>query len=156
MVRLVNDKGDQIGVIPVQEALSMARQTDLDLVEVDPQSEPPVCRIMDFGRFKYKQRKKLQQSKAKTHPRQLKEIRLYPKTAPHDVEYRIEHARDFLKEGHRVQVTMMFKGREMAHVDLGKQLIMKFVESLADVSKLDRPPKLEGRKMGVLLVPKAS
>ena len=134
----------------------MAREAQMDLVEVDPQSEPPVCRIMDFGRFKYKQRKKLQQSKSKSHPRQLKEIRLHPKTEPHDISYRVEHARGFLKQGHRVQVNMFFKGREIAHVDLGKQLLLGFIEALADVAKMDRPPKLEGRKMGVLLVPKAA
>ena len=134
----------------------MAKEATMDLVEVDPQSEPPVCRIMDFGRFKYKQRKKLQLSRSKTHPRQLKEIRLHPKTETHDIQYRVEHAREFLRQGHRVQVNMFFKGREIAHVDLGRQLLVTFIESLADVSKIDRPPKLEGRKMGVLLVPKAS
>ena len=134
----------------------MAKETQMDLVEVDPASEPPVCRVMDFGRFKYKQRKKLQQSRSKTHPRLLKEIRLHPKTEDHDLTYRIEHARDFLKHGHRVQVNMFFKGRELAHVDLGRQLLVTFVEALADVSKVDRPPKLEGRKMGILLVPKST
>ena len=153
-VRLITDKGEQVGVVPIQEALAMARQADLDLVEVDPASEPPVCRIMDFGRFKYKQRKKIQQSRTKTHPRQMKEIRLHPKTDAHDISYRVEHAREFLSQGHRVQVNVFFKGRELAHVDLGRAVLMKFVDALADVSKPERPPKLEGRKMGVLLVPK--
>ena len=155
-MRLINDKGDQIGIITTQEALAMAKEAQMDLVEVDPASEPPVCRVMDFGRFKYKQRKKLQQSRSKTHPRQLKEIRLHPKTEEHDLAYRIEHARGFLKDGHRVQVNLIFKGRELAHIDLGRQLLLRFVEALAEVSKVDRPPKLEGRKMGILLVPKSS
>lgn len=132
----------------------MAREADLDLVEVAPQGEPPVCRIMDFGRYKYKQRKKQQQARSKSHARQVKEIRLHPKIDPHDVSYRVDHARDFLAHGHRVQVNVLFKGREMAHIDLGRELLMRFVATLEDISKMEAPPKLEGRRMGVLLIPK--
>jgi len=153
-VRLVNDKGDQLGIVPIQEALSMAKEVSQDLVEVAPQSDPPVCRIMDFGKYKYKLRKKQQQSRAKTHTRLLKEIRLHPKTEQHDIDYRVEHARGFLQQGHRVQVNMLFKGREITHLDLGRQLLLQFVDQLSDISKVERPPKLEGRKMGVLLAPK--
>ena len=153
-VRLINDKGDQLGVKPIQEALAMAREAGLDLVEVAPQAEPPVCRIMDYGKYKYKMRKK-QQSRAKSHAGQVKEIRLHPKIDSHDVAYRIEHARQFLAGGQRVQVNVLFKGREMAHIDIGRDLLASFAEALADVSKVDRPPKLEGRRMGILLVAKS-
>jgi len=132
----------------------MAREADLDLVEVAPQAEPPVCRIMDFGKYKYRQRKKQQQARGKSHARQVKEIRLHPKIDPHDVSYRIDHAREFIAQGHRVQVNVLFKGREMAHTDLGRELLINFAAALEDVAKMEAPPKLEGRRMGVLLVPK--
>lgn len=140
--------------MPVQEALAMAKEAGLDLVEVAPRAQPPVCRIMDFGRYKYKQRKKRHQSKSKSHAKQIKGIRMYPKTGPHDVEYRALHAREFLAQGHRVQVNVLFKGREMAHLELGRSLLVNFAESLADVAKMEAPPKLEGRRMSVLLIPK--
>ena len=154
MVRLVDDKGEQIGVIPIQEALSMARDAELDLVEVAPQAEPPVCRIMDYGRYKYKLRKKHHQSRAKSHAKQVKAIRLSPKTGPHDIEYRVEHAREFLTLGHRVQINVQFKGREMAHLQLGRDMLLRFAGALEDVSKLEATPKLDGRRMGIMLIPK--
>jgi len=144
-----------MGVVPVQEAQAMANEASLDLVEVAPQSNPPVCRIMDYGKYQYKLRKKQQSSRAKSHARVLKEIRLHPKTDAHDISYRIEHARQFLEDGHKVQVNMFFKGREMAHIDIGRDVLMRFVDTLAEVSKVERPPKLEGRKMGILLTPKS-
>ena len=133
----------------------MARDAELDLVEVAPQAEPPVCRIMDFGKYKYKLRKKRHQSRAKSHAKPIKAIRLSPKTGPHDVEYRVQHAREFLTLGHRVQINVQFKGREMAHVQLGRDLLMNFAGALDDVSKLEAPPRLEGRRMNIMLIPKS-
>lgn len=153
-MRVINDKGDQVGVVPIQEALSIAREGDLDLVEVAPQADPPVCRIMDYGRYKYKLRKKQQQARSKSHGAQVKEIRLHPKIDEHDVAYRIEHARQFIAQGNRVQVNVLFKGRELAHIDLGRELLVKFAEAVEDVAKVERNPKMEGRKMDMLLIPK--
>jgi len=151
---VINEKGEQVGILPIQEALSIAREAELDLVEVAPQADPPVCRVMDYGRYKYKQRKKQQQARSRSHGAQVKEIRLHPKIDPHDVAYRIEHAREFIAQGNRVQVNVLFKGRELAHTDLGRELLVKFAEAMADVAKIERPPKMEGRKMDMLLIPK--
>ena len=152
-VRLIDEKGEQAGVLPAAEALRMAKEADLDLVEVAPDSDPPVCKIIDFGKYKYRQKKRLQQGKHHSGS-QLKEIRLHPKTGDHDIAYRAAHARGFLAQGHRVLVNVLFKGRELAHAELGREILGRFAQALEDVAKVDQPPKMEGRKMSVTLSPK--
>ncbi len=152
-IRLIALDGQQVGVVRLEEGLRMAKEAGLDLVEVAGESEPPVCKILDYGKHKYRQKKRQHQGK---HHRgsQIKEIRLHPKTSTHDVGYRVAHAREFLAEGYRVQVNVMFKGREMVHTELGRGMIERFVSELEDVAKVEQMPKMEGRKMLVILMPK--
>jgi translation initiation factor IF-3 len=152
-VRVVGLTGGLLGPMPTSEALQMARDAGLDLVEVAADERPPVCRIMDYGKFKYEQKKK-QAKNSKTHQVQVKEIRLRPKTGEHDVEFKVKQARGFLTERDKVKVTIMFKGREMAHVDRGREMIMGVISSLEDISKVEKPPSMEGRNMTVVLTPK--
>ncbi len=149
-IRLIDQDKNQIGVIPVDQALRMAREAGLDLVEVSPNERPPVCRIMDYGKHKYEVAKKLKQ---KHHEQKLKEVRLRPKTDTHDREVKIKHAREFLSHGDRVQFTMLFKGRERAHQDIGREAFDEIVVKLADIAKVDSPARLFGRKMLMVLVP---
>jgi translation initiation factor IF-3 len=139
--------------MPTSEALELARQSGLDLVEVAADERPPVCRIMDYGKFKYEQKKK-QAKSAKTHQVQVKEIRLRPKTGEHDVDFKVKQARGFLAERDKVKVTIMFKGREMAHVDRGREMILGVISSLEDIAKVEKPPSMEGRSMTAVLTPK--
>ncbi|MFN0051471.1 MAG: translation initiation factor IF-3 [Planctomycetales bacterium] len=152
-VRVVNQSGVLMGPMPTSEALELARQADLDLVEVAADERPPVCRIMDYGKFKYEQKKK-QAKSTKTHHVQVKEIRLRPKTGEHDVDFKVKQARGFLTDRDKVKVTIMFKGREMAHVDRGREMILGVIASLEDIAKLEKPPSMEGRNMTAVLTPK--
>src|SRR5262249_14631772 len=139
--------------MPTVEALELAKQSGMDLVEVAADERPPVCRIMDYGKFKYEQKKK-QAKSAKTHQVQVKEIRLRPKTGEHDVDFKVKQARGFLAERDKVKVTIMFRGREMAHVDRGGELLLGVISALEDVSKVEKPASMEGRNMTVVLTPK--
>ena len=152
-VRVVGQNNEQLGVLPTIDALETARQAGLDLVEVAADQRPPVCRIMDFGKFKYEQKRK-QAKSAKTHQVHLKEIRLRPKTGEHDVEFKVKQARGFLTDRDKVKVTIMFKGREMAHVDRGREMIQEVITSLEDIAKVEKPPSMEGRNMTAVLIPK--
>jgi translation initiation factor IF-3 len=152
-VRVVTQNGVLMGAMPTSEALELARSSGLDLVEVAADERPPVCRIMDYGKFKYEQKRK-QAKSAKTHQVQIKEIRLRPKTGEHDVEFKVKQARGFLTERDKVKVTIMFKGREMAHVDRGRTMILGVISSLEDIAKLEKPPAMEGRNMTAVLTPK--
>jgi translation initiation factor IF-3 len=151
-VRLIDENGAQVGVVETGEARRRAYDAGLDLVEVSPDARPPVCKIMDYGKFKYALKKKEHESKRKQHQVQIKEIRLRPKIAEHDVSYKAKQARDFLLDGDKVQVTMLFRGREMSHMDVARVVLDSFVKKLADVSKVERPPKMEGRRLGLLLL----
>ena len=151
---MVDGEGNQLGVVSIDDALAAARDATLDLVEVAPQADPPVCRIMDFGKFKYKQKKKTHQSGPKHHVAQVKEVRLRPKTDKHDVEVKMNRARRFLERRDKVLVNMLFRGREMAHVDIGKQILDRFAADLEDVAKVETPAKMERNKMHMLLAPK--
>lgn len=131
----------------------MARELGLDLVEVAPNSDPPVCRIMDFGKMKYEQKKKDHRAKMKQHQVVLKEVRLRPKIDTHDRDVKINHAREFLEKGNKVQFTMMFKGREMAHVDLAHELFAEILAALQDVSKVESPARQQGRRITLVLGP---
>lgn len=150
-VRLIGEKGEQVGIVPTDDARERAREAGMDLVEVAPNARPPVCRLMDYGKYKYEQRKKQQKAKEKQHKIRIKGIRLRPKTDEHDFRVKVEHARRFLEQGNKVQVTLLFRGREMAHIELGRDLLQRFANELADVSTVERFPKLEGRRMTMLL-----
>ena len=151
-VRLISVEGEQLGIRPTDEANALAREAGLDLVLVAPESDPPVARILDYGKFKYEQKKRTHQ--AHRRQSQLKELRLRPKTEAHDIEVRVNQARRFLKRGDRVLVTMLFRGREMAHTEIGMDVLRSFAEQLSDVAKVEMEPKLERRRMGMILVQK--
>jgi translation initiation factor IF-3 len=136
------------------EALRRAKEAGLDLVEVAPDAKPPVCKIMDYGKFKYEQKKKAHQAKTRQKVTQLKELRIRPKTEEHDLLIKVKKAKEFLAVGDRVQVNMLFKGREMAHIEVGKTLLERFATEVADVAKVERPAILDGRRMTLVLVPK--
>jgi translation initiation factor IF-3 len=152
-VFLIDAEGNQIGAMPTTKALKMAEEAGLDLVEVAPNSRPPVCRILDYGKFKYEQKKK-QRGKPKTQSSVLKEIRVRPKIDVNDIEIKVRKAREFLEQGNKVQVTCLFRGREMAYQNLGREVLEKVVELLADVAKLERAPRMEGRRMNIMLARK--
>ena len=134
----------------------MAREAGLDLVEVAPQARPPVCRIMDYGKWKYAQKKKDQKAKVHRHESMLKEVRLRPKIDAHDLVIKVEQAREFLSKGDKVQFTMLFRGREMVHLDIGHQAFARIKEGLADVARVERDGKLEGRRMTMIVAPTAA
>lgn len=142
-----------MGVVNTAEALSRARQISLDLVEVSPNADPPVCRIMDFGKYLYEQKRKVKLASKKQHNVVLKEIRLRPKIDPHDLDIKVKHAQKFIEKGHKVQFTMMFRGREMMHVDHGKELMAEVMETLGEEVKVERPAKMLGRRMTMVVVP---
>jgi translation initiation factor IF-3 len=151
-VRLIDEKGEQVGVVSRDEALSRAESAGLDLVEVAPTARPPVCRIMDFGKFKYTQRKKERGSHRASS--QLKELRVRPAIDKHDLEYRLEAGRRFLEAGHKVQVVCIFRGRQMAHPEHGYEVMRKVAETLGDISRVESEPRLMGRRMTMLLAHK--
>ena len=153
-VRLVGTDGELIGVLPTRDALAMAQEQGLDLVEVAAKSRPPVCRIMDFGKFKYEQSKKAHKAKRKQHTMQLKEIKIRPKIEEHDYQFKLRHAREFLEHRDKVKVTLTYRGREMAHLEFGQRLLDKFVNDLLDLANIEQHAKLEGRNMTMVLIPK--
>ncbi len=149
-VRLIDHEGTQVGVVATLEALRMAREVEMDLVEVAPTERPPVCRIMDFGKQKYRQNKK---QKKHVHEQQLKELRLRPNTDDHDLEVKIKKAREFLKRGDRVQFTMMMRGRERFHTDMALASMRQIADGLADCSHIERAARAEGRRITMVIVP---
>jgi len=152
-VRVIADDGQQLGIIPTSEALRIAQERGLDLVEVAAGAEPPVCRIMDFGKFKYQQQKKQQEARKKQTVIQLKEIKVRPKTDDHDYLTKLKHIRRFLEAGDRCKVTVFFRGREIVHKDRGLIILSRIVEDLGELAKTEQEPKSEGRTMTMLLAP---
>ena len=152
-MRVIADDGQQLGIIPTSEALRIAQEKGLDLVEVAPGAEPPVCRIMDFGTFKYQQQKKQQEARKKQTVIQLKEIKVRPKTDEHDYQTKLKHIRRFLDAGDRCKVTVFFRGREIVHKDRGLTILNRIVEDLGELAKTEQEPKSEGRTMTMLLAP---
>jgi translation initiation factor IF-3 len=150
-IRLIGAEGEQHGIVPTSQALEMAREAGLDLVEVADKERPPVCKIMDYGKFKYAQSKKSHQ---KTHQQKLKEIRVRPKTGDHDIETKIQQAKKFLEHNDKVQVNVLFRGREMQHIEEGQRVMNQLLESLQDSCKLESPARMEGRRLVALLAPK--
>ena len=155
-VRLVGDKGEQLGIMTLADAREVAKKHNLDLVEVAPTSVPPVCRLLDYGKYKYEQAKKEQQARKSQRVSLLREIRLRPKIGIHDFEAKARTAKKLLTEGDKVKVTLMFRGREATHPDLGWKVLQRMVESLNDVSSLERQPIMEGRRMNIILAPSSS
>ena len=153
-VRVIDMEGKQLGVISLTDALAEAVKAGLDLVEVSPFAEPPVCRIMDYGKFRYQQSKKVQVSKKSQTVIQVKEIRLRPKTEEHDLEVKIKHVRKFLDQHNKVKISMMFRGREIAYTDIGRKIMEDIKNTLAAECVIDQQPKLEGRNMIMILSPK--
>ena len=152
-VRLVSPEGEQIGIKPLPEALSIARELGLDLVEVAPQANPPVCRIMDYGNFKYEAAKRAKESRKKTTNVQIKEMKYRPKIGQGDFDTKTRKVADFLDQGHKVKLTIMFRGREMAHPELGKRILDRIADQLAPAAKIEAHPKLDGRNMVMVLAP---
>lgn len=152
-MRVIADDGQQLGIIPTSEALRIAQEKGLDLVEVASSAEPPVCRIMDFGKFKYQQQKKQQEARKKQTVIQLKEIKVRPKTDEHDYLTKLKHIRRFLEAGDRCKVTVFFRGREIVHKDRGLTILNRIVVDLGELAKTEQEPKSEGRTMTMLLAP---
>jgi translation initiation factor IF-3 len=153
-IRLIDEENNQVGVVDTQEGLARAREAGLDLVEVSPQSTPPVCRIMDYGKWLYEQKRKERLAAKKQHAVTLKEIRLRPEIDMHDRNIKVNHAKEFLEKGHKVQFTMMFKGREMMHQDQGYSIMNEIITTLETVAKVERPSKMLGRRITLVLIPK--
>ncbi len=152
-MRLIGPEGDQLGIIPTEEALARAREQGLDLVEVSPTSRPPVCRILDYGKLKYELAKKDKLAKKKQHAFQMKEMRYRPKIDEHDFSFKTRHVREFIESGSKVKTFVMFRGREMAHTEFGQKVLERVAQELADVAIIEFPPKQEGRNMIMVLAP---
>ncbi len=153
-VRVVGSNGDQLGVMLTREALRIAGEQHLDLVEVAPTAKPPVCRIMDFGKFKYEQQKRDKEAKKKQKVVTVKEVKLRPNIEDHDFNVKLKNAQRFLADGDKVKVTIMFRGRELSHPELGKQVLLKMAAELKDMVIVEREPKLEGKNMIMILAAK--
>jgi translation initiation factor IF-3 len=152
-VRLIDDVGNQLGIVPTFEALRTAREKELDLVEVAPKSQPPVCKIMDYGRFKYQLAKKAQEARKKASVIQIKELKLSLKIEEHDLQFKIKHIRGFLEDGDKVKIILMFRGREVLHVDMGEKLAQKIIDSVKDVGEVEQKPKFDGRNIVMIFSP---
>jgi translation initiation factor IF-3 len=155
-VRVVAEDGEQLGVMPTHLALEAARNRALDLVEVAPSAKPPVCKIMDFGKFRYVQKKRQQEAKKNQTIVLIKEIKFRPKIEDHDFGFKVNHILRFLNEGNKVKVTVMFRGREIAHKDLGREILVRVAKDTSEVSQVESATKVEGRNMVMVLAPKKS
>ncbi|MCX7031992.1 MAG: translation initiation factor IF-3 [Spirochaetes bacterium] len=155
-VRLIDGEGAQKGIVPTIEALRMAREAGLDLVEIAPQAQPPVCKLLDYGKYKFDLEKKTRESRKHQKQVRIKEIRMQPKIDGHDLEFKTRHVREFLDEGNKVKVTVRFRGRELAHTELGKVVLDRILEKLEGNFLLERAAQMEGRTMSLLLNPKGT
>ena len=153
-IRVIKPDGDHVGVISVEEALVLAEEMELDLVEVSPLSDPPVCRIMDYGKFKYEQSKRAHEAKKKQTIIHLKEVKFRPKTEAHDLRFKVRHIRRFLEGGDKVKVTVFFRGREIVHADLGRRLLNRVIEEISDIANVEQGSRFEGRTMMIIVAPK--
>jgi translation initiation factor IF-3 len=155
-VRVIGPEGDQLGIMAVKQAMEVARNAGMDLVEVAPNAEPPVCKIMDYGKFKYQKNKRAQEAKKKQTVIQVKEVKFRPKTDEHDIQFKLRHILRFLGQKDKVKVTILFRGRELAHKDRGMDVLQRVLAELQDQAVVELPPKMEGRTMIMILAPKAS
>ena len=153
-VRLIGDQGEQLGIMSAQEALKIATERELDLVKIAPGSNPPVCKVMDYGKFRFEQTKKEKEAKKNQRVIEIKEIRMSPGIGENDFNTKLKNGQKFLSDGDRVKVSVRFRGREMAHTEIGEQLLKDFAAKCADIATLDKNPKLEGRNMSIFLSPK--
>ena len=153
-VRLIGEEGEQVGIVPVDEALRSARERGLDLVEVAPNARPPVVKIMDYGKYRFEQAKAARAARKKQHNMQVKEVKYRPGISEHDFEFKTRHARNFLSDGNKVKLTMMFRGRQITHPEFGQDVLNRVYDSLKDVAKVELDAKLEGRNMTMVLAPK--
>jgi len=154
-VRLIGSQGEQLGIMSSAEALRIADEQGLDLVKISPQATPPVCKLMNYGKFRFEQSKREKEARKNQHVVEIKEIRMSPGIDIGDFNTKLRNAQKFIADGNRVKVSVRFRGREMAHTDIGRDLLTRFAEQCADVANLDRPAKLEGRMMSIFLSPKA-
>jgi translation initiation factor IF-3 len=153
-IRLIGDDGEQLGIMPAAEALEIAYSKNLDLVKIAPGSNPPVCKIMDYGKYRFAQAKRDKEAKKNQHIIEIKEIRMSPSIGENDFVVKLKNAQKFLSEGNRVKVTVRFRGREMAHTNIGEELLRRFAAECAELGALDKQPNLEGRNMSVFISPK--
>ena len=151
---MIDEEGAQLGVLDPRQALAMAEEKGLDLVEVAPNAQPPVCRIMDYGKYLYQQNKKAQEAKKNQKVIQVKEVKFRPKIDEHDYEFKKNHIIRFLKEENKVKATVMFRGREVTHSEIGQQILQRLLQEISDVAAVERLPKLEGYSMTMILTPK--
>jgi translation initiation factor IF-3 len=154
-VRLIGAGGEQVGIVPAFKALELAREQGLDLVEVSPDARPPVCKILDYGKYKYEHEKREKEARKKQHIVVVKEIKIRPKIGEHDLEVKLRHVKEFFEEGDRVRLIITFRGREMAHQDLGRAVLEKALAALSEHAVMEQHPKFEGNNLGCLLTPKA-
>ena len=155
-VRLIDDEGNQKGIVPTPEALKMAKEKELDLVEVSPNATPPVCKILDYGKYRFEQEKKLRDSKKNQKVLKMKEIRMQPKIGSGDLDTKAKHIQEFLNEGDKVKVTIRFRGRELAHTDLGFEVLNEVLKRLTSAYNIDKPAAMDGRNMSMTISPKAA
>ncbi|HHU23135.1 MAG TPA: translation initiation factor IF-3 [Clostridiales bacterium] len=154
-VRLISETGEQLGIMSSEAALKIAYEDDLDLVKIAPGSNPPVCKVMDYGKYRFEQSKREKEAKKRQHIIEVKEIRMSPSIGANDFNFKLRNGQKFLREGDRLKVTVRFRGREMAHTNLGEELLKNFAAACADIATVDKLPKLEGRNMIMFLSPKA-
>ena len=154
-MRVIGVDGSQLGILPIERALELATEAHSDLVEVAPNADPPVCKIMDYGKYKYQQNKRSQEAKKKASVIQVKEVKIRPKTDDHDLEFKIRHIRRFLGQKDKAKVTMLFRGREIVYVDLGMKILDRVLEALQDEAVVEQKPKMEGRNLVMVLAPKS-
>lgn len=155
-IRVIGSTGEQLGIMSPRDALAKAYDQGLDLVKIAPNATPPVCKIMDYGKFRFEQTKKEKEAKKNQHVTEIKEVRMSPGIDTNDFNVKVKNAQKFLKDGNRVKVTVRFRGREMAHTEIGKTLLVRFGELCKDIANVDKEPKLDGRHMSMFLGPKAS
>ena len=153
-VRVVDDEGGQLGIMPTRQALDLAREKGLDLVEVAPNAEPPVCKIMDYGKYKYQQSKRAQEAKKRQTTIQVKEVKVRPKIEEHDLQFKLKNIRKFLDERNKIKVSMIFRGREIAHTSIGMQVLNRIAEEIEEIGVIEQSPKLEGRNLSMIIAPK--
>lgn len=152
-MRVIDENGNQLGIILIQEARRIAENRGYDLIEISPNANPPVCKFLDYGKFRYEQMKKEKLQRKHQQQTQVKEIRLHPNTDDHDFEYKARHVRKFLEDGNKVKATVIFKGREITYQDHGKDILQRLLEKVEDITKVEQEPKMEGRSMIMMLAP---
>jgi translation initiation factor IF-3 len=153
-VRVIDADGKQVGILPLKEAMKIAEEKGLDLVEVAPNSQPPVCRVMNYGKYKYQQNKRIQEARKHQTVIHVKEVKVRPRTEEHDFQFKLRHVKRFLDEGNKVKISILFRGREIAHPEFGKEMLNRFVEGVKDLMVIEQAPRLEGRNMVMILAPK--